>query len=87
MLAAIDVTRTAQTEFADYTDERLAGSVWNSGGCSSYYLSPSGRNVTYWPGSVRNFTRRMSNIELDHYSCRGATVDVPGTLAVTEESA
>ncbi|MBY4205881.1 NAD(P)/FAD-dependent oxidoreductase [Rhodococcus fascians] len=85
-LAAIDVTRTAQTEFADYTDERLAGSVWNSGGCSSYYLSPSGRNVTYWPGSVRNFTRSMSTIELDHYCCRSAAVGVPGTLAVTEES-
>ncbi|CCQ14482.1 putative uncharacterized protein [Rhodococcus sp. AW25M09] len=80
-IAALEVTERAQTEFADYTDEQLAGSVWNSGGCSSYYLSPSGRNVTYWPGSVRNFTRKMSTIELGHYHCRSAAFDKSSATA------
>ncbi|AJW42009.1 Cyclohexanone monooxygenase [Rhodococcus sp. B7740] len=86
-LAALEVSMRAQIEFADHTDERLAGSVWNSGGCSSYYLSPSGRNVTYWPGSVRNFTRRMSTIELRHYHCRSALSEVDPMLATSKELA
>lgn len=76
-IAALEVSRKAQTEFADYTDATLEGSVWNSGGCSSYYLSPSGRNVTYWPGSVRNFTRRMSTIDLGHYEYRIGSASDP----------
>ncbi|MGF0311064.1 flavin-containing monooxygenase [Rhodococcus sp. IEGM1428] len=84
-ISVLEVTERAQTEFADHTDELLAGSVWNSGGCSSYYLSPSGRNVTYWPGSVRNFTRRMSTIELDHYHCRSAAAGVDPTLVTTKD--
>ncbi|KZF04640.1 hypothetical protein A2J03_25945 [Rhodococcus sp. EPR-157] len=88
-IVALEVSSEAQAEFAAYTDARLAGSVWNSGGCSSYYLSPSGRNVTYWPGSVRNFTRRMSAIELDHYGyrTRSASPVVEAEPATSEASA
>ncbi|QCB49642.1 NAD(P)/FAD-dependent oxidoreductase [Rhodococcus sp. PAMC28707] len=83
-IRSLEVSKQAQTEFADYTDATLAGSVWNSGGCSSYYLSPSGRNVTYWPGSVRNFTRRMSTIELGHYEYRiGSASDAKKPTAAT----
>ena len=88
-IVALEVSSEAQAEFAAYTDARLAGSVWNSGGCSSYYLSPSGRNVTYWPGSVRNFTRRMSAIELDHYGYRTRSTSpvVEAAPATSEASA
>jgi cation diffusion facilitator CzcD-associated flavoprotein CzcO len=29
---------------------RLAGSVWTTGGCTSFYLDEAGRNTTLWPG-------------------------------------
>ena len=86
-IATLEVSSEAQAEFNDYTDEKLAGSVWNSGGCSSYYLSPSGRNVTYWPGSVRNFTHRMSTVELGHYRCSTVESDKVTAPASDEEPA
>ncbi|WP_128644786.1 NAD(P)/FAD-dependent oxidoreductase [Rhodococcus sp. BS-15] len=84
-ITALEVSMRAQSTFAEHTDRKLAGSVWNSGGCSSYYLSPSGRNVTYWPGSVRNFTRRMSSIELGHYHWRSADFRPDTELVTTRE--
>ena len=50
--------------------EKLTHSVWNTGGCSSYYLSPSGRNYTFWPGFVVGFRRRMKHIRLADFTVR-----------------
>jgi cation diffusion facilitator CzcD-associated flavoprotein CzcO len=66
-LRSLEVTASAQRDFVDHVDRRLAGSVWNTGGCRSYYLSPSGRNFTFWPGSVAAFRRRMRALDLTHY--------------------
>lgn len=81
--AVIEVNAGAQREFCDTVDRKLEGSVWNSGGCSSYYLSPSGRNVTFWPGSVRSFTKAMSRIERTHYTFRPAIVKTDDTTEST----
>ena len=37
-IGSIDVRADVQREFVRATDRRLATSVWNAGGCSSYYL-------------------------------------------------
>ncbi|MGN5237331.1 flavin-containing monooxygenase [Rhodococcus sp. SJ-3] len=64
---SVEVRADVQQDFVEDTDRRLTGSVWNSGGCSSYYLSPSGRNFTFWPGFNASFRRRMSTFELADY--------------------
>ncbi|ORM27728.1 NAD(P)/FAD-dependent oxidoreductase [Williamsia sp. 1135] len=83
--SAIEVKASAQQEFCSMVDRKLAGSVWNSGGCSSYYLSPSGRNVTFWPGSVRSFTRAMSRVELSDYIFYPAVAPATTTGPALEE--
>ncbi|GAB3581727.1 NAD(P)/FAD-dependent oxidoreductase [Calidifontibacter terrae] len=40
-------------------DERSAKSVWQQGGCRSWYLDEQGRNRTLWPGSVGEYERRV----------------------------
>ena len=40
----------------------MAGTVWTTGGCASWYLDDRGRNTTLWPGATwrfRNRTRRF----------------------------
>ncbi|WHU47810.1 NAD(P)/FAD-dependent oxidoreductase [Gordonia sp. L191] len=69
-IRSIDVTERAQQTFVDHVDAGLARSVWNTGGCSSYYLSPSGRNCTFWPGFVFGFRRTMASIELRDFDIR-----------------
>jgi cation diffusion facilitator CzcD-associated flavoprotein CzcO len=66
-LAAVEVR--ADVEHAGIVDlqRRLAGTVWNRGGCSSWYLDSTGRNSVMWPTftfSYRNATRRF---DLDSY--------------------
>ena len=43
---------------------RLAGTVWNAGGCMSYYLDANGRNSTMFPGSTLELRRRLSRFDL-----------------------
>ncbi|MGK5531905.1 flavin-containing monooxygenase [Streptomyces sp. URMC 129] len=46
---------------------RLSRSVWNTGGCDSWYLDANGRNSTVWPGTTGEFRRVTQNVELNEY--------------------
>lgn len=72
-IRSIEVSERTQQRFADDVDRGLEHSVWNTGGCKSYYLSPSGRNVTFWPGFVFTFERRMRHARLEEFVVRYAT--------------
>lgn len=85
-IRSIDVTRAAQDRFVDEVDAGLAASVWNTGGCASYYLSPSGRNVTFWPGFVFTFRRAMRHVRWDDFDVVRDT-DLPGRPSVESTSA
>ena len=41
--------RRGQEAYNAYIQRRLVRSVWNTGGCSSWYLDATGRNTTIWP--------------------------------------
>lgn len=67
-LARLEVDAQAQTEWNRKLAERLSGSVWNDGGCRSWYLHPeSGRNTTIWPGFTLGFRRRLSRFDEGAY--------------------
>lgn len=72
-IRSIEVSDETLDTFVEHVDRRLAGSVWNSGGCQSYYLSPSGRNFTFWPGFVFTFRHQMRRIRLGEFDIRYAT--------------
>ncbi len=58
----IDVRPAVQAEFNDSIQKRLEKSVWNSGGCHSWYVDDSGKNTTLWPGYTWQYwleTRKM----------------------------
>lgn len=59
---ALAPTRTAQDEFNEKLQQRLARTVWSTGGCSSWYLDEHGRNPVLWGGytwQYWNATRRL----------------------------
>jgi cation diffusion facilitator CzcD-associated flavoprotein CzcO len=51
----------------DTIQRRLARSVWNTGGCDSWYLDRRGRNTTVWPGSTAEFRRVTREVDLSEY--------------------
>lgn len=66
-LSSIDVRAEVQRDFVAEVDRRLGGSVWNTGGCNSYYLSRTGRNFTFFPGFNRSFAARTREVNLADY--------------------
>jgi cation diffusion facilitator CzcD-associated flavoprotein CzcO len=60
--AEIDVRPEVQAAYNEALQRRLARTVWNSGGCRSWYLDAHGRNTTLWPSFTfrfRELTRRF----------------------------
>jgi cation diffusion facilitator CzcD-associated flavoprotein CzcO len=61
---AVDVREDVQQAWDDAVQRDLTGTVWTSGGCSSWYLDESGRNSTLWPRFTWQFRRRTARFEL-----------------------
>lgn len=66
-LAAISPKPQAQAAFEAEMQERLTDSVWQAGGCSSWYQDSSGRNTTLWPGTVGEYRKRMAGAGIEQY--------------------
>ncbi len=56
-----------QAAFTQEMQERHLESVWQSGGCTSWYQDANGRNTTLWPGTVSEFRKRMPRSGLEQY--------------------
>ncbi|ATE55201.1 4-hydroxyacetophenone monooxygenase [Actinosynnema pretiosum] len=70
-LRSVEVRVEAQSAFSRLLRRRLAGSVWNSGGCSSWYLDKHGENTTLWPGFTFGFRRVTRKFDAEAYHLRG----------------
>jgi cation diffusion facilitator CzcD-associated flavoprotein CzcO len=62
-----EVTQQAQDRYNAELDPDLDRTVWNSGGCSSWYLDSTGRNSVMWPRYTCDYRRLMSRFDAaDH---------------------
>ncbi len=57
---------------------QLAGTVWNSGGCSSWYLDEHGRNTSLWPTFTFRFRQLMRRFDPTDYKLDPAPGDDTG---------
>lgn len=65
-LRYLDVRSSAQREFVDDMQTRLAKTTWNSG-CQSWYLTKDGYNATMFPGFATQYARQMENFIVGDY--------------------
>jgi cation diffusion facilitator CzcD-associated flavoprotein CzcO len=70
-LAAVEPTEQAQRAWNDDLQRRLRRTVWNTGGCSSWYLDAHGRNVTLWPRTTFAFRRLTARFDARAYATTG----------------
>ena len=48
--------------------DQLKRTIWNTGGCQSWYLDPrTGKNTTLWPGSTWRFKQVTRHFALKDY--------------------
>lgn len=62
-IASVDVTPRAQAAHNRDIQRRMEGTVWTSGGCRSWYLTPEGVNRTLWPGYSDGFRRSVARFD------------------------
>ncbi len=67
---SIEVRGEVQDNYNERVQRALAGTVWNAGGCSSYYLDENGRNSTIYPWTTIDMRRRMRRFDAGSYISR-----------------
>jgi cation diffusion facilitator CzcD-associated flavoprotein CzcO len=70
--AEFEVRPEAQAAYNEELQERLAGTVWNTG-CNSWYIDRNGRNSIMWPGYTFEYRRRTRRFDTPAYRLRPAT--------------
>ena len=61
----------AESDYADSIQQRSKGTVWVSGGCSSWYLHPtSGKLTALWPDFMTQFREENGSFTTHGYSVR-----------------
>ena len=68
-IGALEPRAAAQTAFVAGVRARARGTVWESGGCASWYLDAGGHSVL-WPDSARRFRRALRRFDLTSYLAR-----------------
>ncbi len=64
----LEVRENTQKNFVREVRRRLEGTVWQSGGCKSWYQDQrTGENTTLWPGSVVSYVRRTRSVSASDY--------------------
>ncbi|MFG2275458.1 flavin-containing monooxygenase [Streptomyces chartreusis] len=65
---ALDARPGAVHSWNRRVQERMKRTVWNTGGCTSWYLDAAGRNTTVWPGTTSEFRRATRRVDLAEYA-------------------
>ncbi len=69
--SVIDVRADTLARWNADVQRKAAPTVWNSGGCSSWYLDEAGRNTTLWPDYTFRFVRRTRAFDTNDYVLTG----------------
>jgi cation diffusion facilitator CzcD-associated flavoprotein CzcO len=84
-IEVIDVRERAQELYNQRLQRELRGTVWNSGGCASWYLDATGRNTTIWPGFTWPFRKRTRHFLPEDYHLRTRAADGGGHVPTPAE--
>lgn len=64
----VEVRPQVHAAFNREVEKRMRGTVWDTGGCVSYYLDATGRNATIWPDWTWRFRQRAARFDTSAYS-------------------
>ncbi len=72
-LGSVEVLAEVEQSFNERVQDALRSTVWNAGGCSSYYMDAIGRNAAIFPWSTIEYRRRTQHFEAGEYRVRAQT--------------
>lgn len=71
-LAVVEPTQAAQDAWTAEIRRRMKPTVWQTGGCASWYLDKFGNNTTLWPGQTFTFRQHLRSFDIDKYDVQPA---------------
>lgn len=89
-LNRLEVRRDVQDRYNTAIQRDLQGTVWNAGGCSSYYIDKNGKNSICFPWTTLTMRRLMSRFDPTEYTTGDTTTSATassGTTTVTTTAA
>jgi hypothetical protein len=66
-VVAIDVRSGAQAAWNEQVQRKMRGTVWQAGGCASWYLDQNSLNTSLWPNFSFRFRRALRWFDADSY--------------------
>ncbi len=66
-IAAVDVDAAVQARFIERLEAKLQGTVWQDGGCQSWYKDAHGKVTAVWPGSAAAYVKAVKTADLRDY--------------------
>lgn len=66
-LAVVEVSAGAQEEYRARVGAALSSTVWNQGGCSSWYMDKRGHNSVMWPTFTWRYRAQLSRFDAENY--------------------
>ncbi|MEV0947340.1 NAD(P)/FAD-dependent oxidoreductase [Rhodococcus sp. NPDC049939] len=66
-IASFEIAEEAQHRYNERIQSALETTVWNKGGCSSWYLDSTGRNSVQWPTFTWKFRTQMQRFDEENY--------------------
>ena len=73
----LEVRAQVQRDFNAWLHTRLERSVWNSGGCDSWFLDRTGRNRQTWPGTGTSYWRAVRRPDPAAFTLTGPAAGRP----------
>ncbi|MCL2770530.1 MAG: NAD(P)/FAD-dependent oxidoreductase [Solirubrobacterales bacterium] len=80
-LGVWDVREEVQARYNAILQRRLRNTVWNTGGCQSWYLDRTGRNSSIWPGFTWPFRRRTRHFRPQEFHLAPRRAPAPAPAA------
>jgi cation diffusion facilitator CzcD-associated flavoprotein CzcO len=68
---SVEVRRSVFRAWSAEIQRKASRTVWNTGGCASWYLDREGRNTTLWPDHTFRFVRRTRHFDAGSYTLEG----------------
>jgi cation diffusion facilitator CzcD-associated flavoprotein CzcO len=71
--STVEVRPEALAAYNEDVQAKVAGTVWNTGGCSSWYLDKTGKNTSLWPDFTFVYRHKTRRFDPAHYMITAAT--------------
>jgi cyclohexanone monooxygenase len=75
--ARVEVRADALKAYNDQLQARMGRTVWNSGGCASWYIDANGKNTTIWPDFTWRFWQQTREFDAAAYELTPARAPEP----------